>query len=89
MPKSTTDKKKKVMSVSLNLRQIGEMIIRSEGIHEGLYNVTFEFQIGVGGVGPTPETLVPGATIGVTGVGIAYTEVAGPLTLDASVINPK
>jgi hypothetical protein len=90
VPRSTEHKQNKEQ-IKLNIRQLGEMIVRNEKIHEGLYDVTFDFQIGVGGVGPGPgpESLVPGATIGITGVGIIRAKVLGPLTIDASVVNPK
>lgn len=74
--------------ITLSLQQIAELIIKEQKLHEGLYDLAFEFQIGVGAVGPSPETVLPGAMIGISRIGIKRAEKLGPLTVDASKINP-
>lgn len=70
------------------LREITELLVRHQGLHEGLYDLAVEFQIGVGGVGPSPELVLPGAILGVKRIGLKQALALGPTTVDASVINP-
>lgn len=70
------------------LREIAELLVKHQGMHEGLYDLAIEFQIGVGGVGPSPELVLPGAMVGVKRIGLKQAVVLGPATVDASVINP-
>lgn len=70
------------------LREIAELLVKHQGLHEGLYDLAIEFQIGVGGVGPSPELVLPGAMLGVKRIGLKQTLVTGTTTVDASVVNP-
>lgn len=72
----------------MSLVELGTLLIKHNGIHEGLYNVSVEFQIGVGSVGPEPNSVVPGAMIGVSKIGLAKVDQSGPHTVDASKVNP-
>ncbi len=74
---------------SLNIKELTELLIKTNGIHEGKFELSVEFQIGVGGVGPSPEMVVPGAMVGVNRVGLTQSIVEGPNTVDASLVNPK
>jgi len=70
------------------LREIAELLVRHQGLHEGLYDLAIEFQIAVGGVGPSPESILPGAMVGVKRIGLKQAALLGPTTVDASIINP-
>lgn len=74
---------------SLSIKELTELLIKTNGIHEGKFELSVEFQIGVGVVGPSPETVVPGAMVGVNRVGLTQSIVEGPNTVDASLVNPK
>jgi len=71
-----------------SLRELTEIVIKQQKIHEGLYNLSFEFQIAVGAVGPSPESVCPGAMIGISRIGIAKSDTINIHTVDAAVINP-
>lgn len=73
---------------ALTLRETAEAIVKHFGIHEGLYDLLVEFNIGIGAVGPTPEATSPGAVIGVSKIGIVKVSAAGCNTVDAAVCNP-
>lgn len=73
----------------LSMIELATVLIKHYGLHEGTFDVLIEFQIGVGAVGPTPETLNPGAMISVSRVGLMPTTVIRPTTVDAKVVNPK
>lgn len=71
----------------LALKDILGLLIKHYNIHEGLYDLSIEFTIGIGAVGP-PDSIVPGAMIGVQRIGLVKTSVMGPSTIDAADFNP-
>lgn len=71
------------------LKALTELMIRDSGIHEGLYDIAVKFQVAVGAIGPSPDSILPGAMIGVDGIGLRRVKQAGPFTTDAAVVNPK
>jgi hypothetical protein len=83
MSKSTENK-----PVIFPLTDISEMLVKKLGKHEGHFEISLEFQIGVGAVGPSQESVLPGAIIGVKGVGLREVESPNPLSVDAAVVNP-
>lgn len=70
---------------NFSLRELTEILIKHQKIKEGLYDLAFEFQIAVGAMGPTPESICPGAMIGISHIGLSKTEVSSVNTVDASV----
>lgn len=74
----------------LSLRQMTEVLIKHLDLHDGLYNLLIEFQIGVGAVGPAPESVLPGAMFGVSRIGLSKTnpDKKNIHSVDASEINP-
>lgn len=73
----------------LSLSEMGGLLIKHYGLHEGLYDISIEFSIGIGAVGPTKELMSPGAMIGVQKIGLVHALEKGPLTIDASLVNPQ
>lgn len=73
-----------------SLIELTEILVKHHKLHEGLYNLSLEFQLAVGAVGPTPELICPGAMIGVSRIGLSKTEKekANIHTVDAAKINP-
>lgn len=72
----------------LSMRDLTTVLIKHYGIHEGRYDLLIEFQIGMGAVGPDPASLIPGAMIGVSKVGLMPAKVNGPTSVDAALVNP-
>ncbi len=72
----------------LSLSDLAKILVRHYDIHEGLFDLSIEFQIGIGAVGPSPDAIVPGAMIGVQRVGLIPSTVFGPSTIDAAAVNP-
>ncbi|MEA2061163.1 MAG: hypothetical protein U9P10_11790 [Thermodesulfobacteriota bacterium] len=68
----------------LSLQEIGKLLVEHYELKEGKYELLLEFSIGMGNVGPTPETRVPGAMVGVSKIGLVKTEKDGPLTINAA-----
>jgi hypothetical protein len=70
--------------------ELTEILVKHQGLHEGLYNLSLEFQLAFGAVGPTQELICPGAMIGVSRIGLSKTEKekANLNTVDAAKVNP-
>ena len=72
----------------LKLKEIVEILIKHYDIHDGLYDIAFELQLGLGNFGPSPEASLPGAALGIGAVKLVKSTKTGPHTVDASVANP-
>jgi hypothetical protein len=89
---SNTRKKeaiRKPIEHPLTIPELGKLLVKHYGLVEGKYDVLVEFGIGTGAVGPTPETRVPGAMIGVNKIGLIPTKTVSPLTIDAAKLNTE
>lgn len=72
----------------LSLKEVGEALVKHLGLHEGLYDMSIEFKLAVGQVGPSQDSVLPGAIVGVSRIGLAEAKSKGPNTVDASEVNP-
>lgn len=73
----------------MTLKDLTILLIKHFGHHEGLYDLSFQLQIGTGAIGPDKENPLPGAMFGIAGVGLKRVEKLGTNTLDAEKVNPK
>lgn len=73
---------------ALALKELGAVLIRHYGLHEGLYDVSFEIIMGGGRFADEGGLPMPGAFIGIRQVGLVRVEKPTDNTLDASVVNP-
>lgn len=64
-------------------------LLKKQGIHEGIWSLIINFGFGAANVGPSEDQVNPTAMIPVMGVGIQRADASGPLSVDASVVNPK
>lgn len=70
------------------MRDLAILLVKHYKLHEGRYDLSVEFQIGVGAVGPDPDHLSPGATFAVTRIGLTPTQALGGASVDAGEVNP-
>jgi hypothetical protein len=79
-----------IVKAPLSLSEIGALLVKSYGLHTGIFEVAVEFQIAVGAVGPNEGNIFPGAIVGVSKIGLreAKNGKPGPGLVDASVVNP-
>lgn len=82
--------KKPNQVVDFSLVEMTEILIKNQGLHEGFYNLSFQFQIAVGAVGPSQELICPGAMMGISRIGLSKTEKekANIHTVNAAEVNP-
>ncbi len=85
---STKTSQPVVVEQPLALRELTELLIKHYDLHEGLYELLVEFQIGMGVIGPNPHDALPGASVGLSKLGLMKVQVMGNNTLDAAAVNP-
>jgi hypothetical protein len=78
-----------MQDTSISIEELVTILIKQRDIHEGLFSLAVKFEIAVGGVGPSTESIYPGAMIGVSGFGLGKAEKPGPRIVDAAEVNPK
>ena len=90
MPNSLIEgTQQEIIDRMVSLKEIAELLIKHQNIHSGIFQLTFEFQVAFGGVGPRPEEVVPGASFGISRIGLAPSPIENHLTVNAAVINPR
>lgn len=72
----------------LDMRELTVALIKHYGLHEGSYDLLVELQFAAGRVGPTKDTALPGAMVGISKVGLIKPETISPATVDAAEVNP-
>ena len=72
----------------LTMKEVASLLVKHYDFHEGKFDLLLEYQFGAGAFGPTPETVSPGVMIGITKLGLTPSAIPGPLTVDASEVNP-
>lgn len=75
--------------ITFTYEELAEILVKQQGIHEGLWGVYFELGIGGGNV-PSPDgNFVPAAVVPLQRMGIQkFDEETKGLTVDAAVVNP-
>ncbi len=72
----------------MTLKELTALLIKHFDHHEGRYDLAFHLQIATGAIGPDKDNLLPGAMLGIAGVGLKRVEKPSPNTLDAADVNP-
>lgn len=75
-------------------KELLELLIRHNNVHEGQWTLMVGMQIGTGNFGPTPEQSNPGIMATINQFGIqrilpGITPGPGSVILDAAKLNPK
>jgi hypothetical protein len=79
-----------VSPTPVSLKEIGELLVKHYGFHDGLWDVAIEMQVGIGQFGATPTDAapLPGAIFRISRIGLNKALQVGPLTINAAEINP-
>ena len=73
----------------LGIKEVTAALIKHYDLHEGLYDLYLEYQLAFGNFGPVPSQVVPSAVVGVSKLSVTKVAQNGPLTVDASEVNPR
>ena len=65
-------------------------LIKQAGLHDGKWQLVMNFGLSAANIGPSPSEVVPGAAVGILGIGLSRAKPDSPegLVGDAAVINP-
>jgi hypothetical protein len=80
-----------VGSYAFSHKEVIAALIKQAGLHEGKWQLTMTFGLAATNMGPDEASVVPGAAVAVTGIGLQKAMAASPssLTVDAAEVNPS
>lgn len=74
--------------VTFKLKEIAELLVKHQGIHEGHWGIFVRFGLNATNIGDSSNEMYPSAIVPVTELGIQRFDEPNPLTVDAAVVNP-
>lgn len=77
-----------ITQIQYKLREVAALMVKDQGLHEGLWMAQVVFGFAAINTGPNPDDLYPTAMVPVQSIGLTRVTETGPLTIDASVANP-
>lgn len=76
--------------ITFSYKELAEILVKNQEIHEGLWGIYIRFGIGAGNLGqsPTSQDVLPTAIVPVLEIGIQKFAEESNLTIDAGIVNP-
>lgn len=76
--------------ITFTYRELAEILVKQQDVHEGLWGIYAEFGIGAANINPAPGAdAVPSAIVPLQRFGIQrFDEEVQGLTVDAAIVNP-
>lgn len=78
-----------VSQVKYTHKELVTLMLKDQGIHEGLWSLLIGFGMGTANVGPNDDELSPAAIIPITNIGLQKGTALNGITVDAAVVNPR
>lgn len=70
-------------------KEIAKILVKAQGLHEGIWGLYLKFGIGGLNIGPTPKDVQPAAVVPVLEIGLQKFDEENNLSVDAAVVNPR
>jgi hypothetical protein len=70
-------------------KEVVELMLKQQGIHEGIWGLFVKFSLGASNVGPTQSEVLPAAIVAITEVGLQKFEQETNISVDATKVNPR
>ena len=77
-----------VQTFTLNYKEVVEVLIKHQDLHEGIWQLYIEFGLGAANIPTGENQLSPAAIIPINKIGLKRVEAVNSLALDASKVNP-
>jgi hypothetical protein len=77
-----------VTQIAFKHAEIVELLIKKQGIHEGIWGLFVKFGLNASNIGPNETELMPAAILGVLEIGLQKFDKESNLALDAAKVNP-
>lgn len=74
--------------ITFNHKEIAEILIKHQDLHEGCWGVLIEFNLAGANVGPSQDKSVPAAIVGVVKIGLQRMRDEKGIAVDAARVNP-
>lgn len=85
------DNMAEIQNISFSHKEITELLIKKQNLHEGLWGIYVEFGFGAAIVNQSPDKndIIPAAITSVLKIGIQRFPTPNNLTVDAAEVNPE
>lgn len=74
---------------TLSFKELAEIIVKNQGLHEGVWGIYVKFGISAGNVSFKDQNLLPTAMVPIVEIGIQKQDELNSLSVDAAVTNPR
>lgn len=78
-----------VTQISFKHTEVVELLIKKQGLREGVWGLFFKFGLGAANLGQTETEITPSAIVGVLEIGLQKFEKESSIALDAARVNPR
>lgn len=81
-----------IAQYQFSFKEVTEMLVKRQGLHEGVWAIGFNLNIGTGLMGNGPEQIFPSAMVQITSAILTRVEAGQPVppsAVDAAVANPR
>ena len=75
--------------INFSHREIAEMLIKKQDIHEGIWALSLRFNFTASNVGPSQTEIYPSAVASVVQIGLHKVDTESNIALDAAKVNPR
>ena len=75
--------------IAFKHKELAEILVKSQGIHSGIWGLLFRFGIGGSNVGPSEAELQPAAIVPILEVGLQKFDKETNISVDAAKVNPE
>jgi len=75
--------------ISFSHREIVEMLIKKQDIHEGIWGLSLRFNWSATNVGPSPTEVYPAAVVSIVQIGLHRFDKESNIAVDAAKVNPR
>lgn len=75
--------------IAFKHKELAELLVKSQNIHEGIWGLFLRFGIGATNVGPSDADLNPAAIVPVLEIGLQKFDKENNISVDAAKVNPK
>lgn len=77
-----------INNITFNHKELAEILVKHQGIHEGIWGVYIEFGLKGANIGPDDNNVNPSAIVPVLKIGLQQFNQENSLSVDASKVNP-
>ncbi len=81
-----------IQNITFTHKEIAEMFVKKQNIHEGIWGIYIEFGIAAANINQGPDdtlNFVPAAIVPVLKIGLQKFPNPSNLTVDAAIVNPE